>query len=259
VAYRGNKRATRTLAILVVLTGIAACSRSVSRPSEVYHQVRPGETLYRIGKAYGVSVKELAALNRLSDPSRLEVGQRLRIPHARRELPVSVITPREASARRSDKARGAAGDPKLAWPVLGGTVTSGFGQRGRSFHDGIDITAPAGTPVHAAQDGEVIYSDALRGYGNVIIVRHSGGFVTVYAHNRSNQAREQQRVRQGEVIGSVGESGRTSGANLHFEVRQDNIAHDPLDYLPPPQQIAAPARAGGHGSFAAAQEGANRR
>ncbi|MFN8627154.1 MAG: M23 family metallopeptidase [Candidatus Binatia bacterium] len=246
--------------ILVLLSGLAACSRSVSpSKNDVYHQVRSGETLYRIGKAYGVSVKELAVANRLSDPSRLEVGQRLRIPHARRELPVSLITPREATARRSEKPRGAAGDPKLAWPLLGGTVTSGFGQRGRGFHDGIDISAPAGTPVHAAQDGEVIYSDALRGYGNVIIVRHPGGFVTVYAHNRSNQARERQRVRQGEVIGSVGDSGRTSGANLHFEVRQDNIAHDPLEYLPPLRQIAAPGPPTGNGRYAVAQEGASDR
>ena len=236
------------LAVLALLGGLAACSHSTSRRNGVYHQVRSGETLYRISKAYAVSVKQLAEVNHLADPSRLEVGQRLLIPHARRELPVSLITPRGASLRRSEKGRGSAGHLPFSWPVAGGTVSSGFGQRGRSFHDGIDISAPAGTPVHAAQDGEVIYSDALRGYGNVIIVRHAGGFATVYAHNRTNHAQEHQQVRQGELIGNVGDSGRTSGANLHFEVRQDNVAHDPLEFLPPPEQIAAPSHLAGKGS-----------
>jgi len=245
--------------MLALLGGLAGCSHSVSRHSAVYHRVRSGETLYRIGKAYGVSVKELATANHLVDPSRIAAGQRLLIPHARRELPVGVITPREARGRRRLKAQHAASDPKFAWPVRGGTVTSDFGRRGRSFHDGIDISAPAGTPVHAAQDGEVIYSDALRGYGNLVIVRHAGGFVTVYAHNQENQARERQRVHKGDVIARVGESGRTTGANLHFEVRQDNIAQDPLDYLPPLPQLATPVRSAARNSYAATQEGASRR
>ncbi|HEX7409153.1 MAG TPA: M23 family metallopeptidase [Candidatus Binatia bacterium] len=226
----------------MLLGGLAACSHGV------YHRVRAGETLYRISKAYGLSVKRLAEANHLSDPSRLEVGQRLLIPHARRELPVSLITPRTANLHRPDGKHRPAGDVKFFWPVAGGAVTSGFGQRGHSFHDGIDISAPVGTPVHAAQDGDVIYSDVLRGYGNVIIVRHPHGFATVYAHNRSNQTHEHQHVRQGEVIGSVGDSGRTSGANLHFEVRQDNVAQDPLDFLPPAEQVAAPPRPNGRGS-----------
>jgi len=218
---------------VAVLGGVAACTHGV------HHRVRPGENLYRISKAYGVPIKQLADANQLSDPSRVEVGQRLFIPGARRELPVGVITPRTVTARPPEKGavltKGAA---LFAWPVAG-PVTSSFGQRGRTHHDGIDISAPAGTPVRAAEDGEVMYSDALRGYGNVIIVRHANGFATVYAHNQRNGAREGQRVHKGEVIGSVGESGRTAGANLHFEVRQDNVARNPLYFLPP-AQVAAP-------------------
>jgi murein DD-endopeptidase MepM/ murein hydrolase activator NlpD len=206
----------------------------------VYHRVQPGETLYRISKAYGVSVDRLAAANHLHDPSRIEVGQRLLIPGARRELPVTLITPRAASTRRREDHGAHAPGMRFAWPVTGGIVTSGFGERGHSFHDGIDISAPVGTPVHAAQDGEVIYSDVLRGYGNVIIVRHAGGFATVYAHNQMNRVHDQQHVRQGDVIATVGDSGRTSGANLHFEVRQDNVAHDPLEFLLPTEQVAVP-------------------
>lgn len=223
---------------MALLGALAACSHAV------YHQVQPGETLYRISKAYGVPVKRLAEANHLSDPSRIEIGQRLLIPEARRQLPVTLITPGSASSQRGDAGRLKDGAIRLDWPVAGGVVTSGFGQRGHGFHDGIDISAPAGTPVRAAQDGEVIYSDALRGYGNVIIVRHAQGFATVYAHNRSNQAHEQQHVRKGDVIGSVGDSGRTTGANLHFEVRQDNVARDPLDFLPSAQFAAPPRRVG---------------
>lgn len=236
---------SRRLAFLILVGALAACSHKVARREGIYHQVRSGETLYRISKAYGVPVKRLAEVNRLSDPSRIEVGQRLLIPDARRELPVDVITPRDASLRAAKRPSVLRAKGKFLWPVAVGTVTSGFGQRGQSFHDGIDIVAPAGTPVLAADAGEVIYSDSLRGYGNVIIVRHSGGFATVYAHNHANHARERQQVRQGEVIGSVGDSGRTSGANLHFEVRHDNVAQDPLDYLPPAAQVAAPPRLSG--------------
>lgn len=218
---------------VVVLAGATACSHAV------YHEVRPGENLYRISKAYGVPVDTLVQVNHLSDPARVEVGQRLKIPGASRTVPVSLVTPRsvEAHASRAAVAPRHA-SKRFRWPVAGGTVTSGFGQRGRSFHDGIDISAPAGADVLAADDGEVIYSDSLRGYGNCIIVRHTDGLATVYAHNQRNGVREGQRVRRGEVIGTVGDSGRTTGTNLHFEVRQDNVAHDPLDFLPPVERAA---------------------
>lgn len=234
-------RATPVAAV-ALLAAIAGCSRAV------YHEVRPGETLYRISKAYAVPVDTLVQVNHLSDPARLEVGQRLKIPGARRAVPVSLVTPRAADARPSHAHGPPRTGKKFLWPVAGGTVTSGFGQRGHSFHDGIDISAPAGSEVLAAEDGEVIYSDFLRGYGNCIIVRHTDGLATVYAHNQSNSVREGQRVRRGQVIGKVGDSGRTTGTNLHFEVREDNVAHDPLYFLPAVQQVAVPlppARRGG--------------
>jgi lipoprotein NlpD len=236
-----SRRATRQLVLLLLLGALAACSQAV------YHRVRPGETLYRISKAYGISVERLATVNHLRDPSRIEVGQRLLIPGARRELPVTLITPRAARVHHREDHGPKDANLRFTWPVTSGTVTSGFGERGHSFHDGIDISAPVGTPVHVAQDGDVIYSDVLRGYGNVIIVRHASGFATVYAHNQVNRVHELQHVRQGDVIASVGDSGRTSGANLHFEVRQDNVARDPLEFLPPVEQIARPPWAAGRG------------
>ena len=113
-----------------------------------------------------------------------------------------------------------------------GDLTSGFGPRNGSFHDGIDIAAPRGTAVLAAADGQVLFSDVLRGYGNVVIVRHAGGYVTVYAHNQTNLVKEGQTVRRGDRLAEVGQSGRATGASLHFEVRKDNLARDPLHYLP---------------------------
>lgn len=224
-----------------MFAAVNACSHAL------YHRVRAGETLFRISKAYGVPVKQLTDVNHLSDPSRIDVGQRLLIPGARRQLPVDVITPRTANSRPLQHEEMPRGMAPFTWPVSGGTVSSSFGQRGRSFHDGIDISAPIGTPVHAADDGEVIYSDVLRGYGNVIIVRHIHGLATVYAHNQNNRVHEGQRVRRGDVIGNVGESGRTSGANLHFEVRKDNVARDPLFFLPAVAQVAAPRPVAGRG------------
>ena len=226
---------------MVMFANAAACSRSV------YHEVRPGETLYRISKAYGVPVDTLVQVNHLSDASRLEVGQRLKIPGARHSVPVNLVTPRAVAVRPSRSQEPPHVNRKFLWPVASGTVTSGFGQRGHSFHDGIDISAPAGANVLAADDGEVIYSDFLRGYGNCIIVRHTEGLATVYAHNQSNRVREGQHVRRGEVIGAVGDSGRATGTNLHFEVREDNVAHDPLYYLPPTQQVAMPEPVAGRG------------
>jgi lipoprotein NlpD len=214
---------------------VAACSRA-----GIYHRVQPGENLYRIGKAYGIAYADLAKLNDISNPARIEIGQKIFIPGARRELPVEIITPRGASVRGVTDEPDWRGAPSFAWPVQSGALSSEFGQRGQTFHDGIDVSAPVGTPVSAAADGEVIYSDVLRGYGNVIIIRHGRGFVTVYAHNESNRVREGQRVQQGEVVATVGESGRTTGPNLHFEVRWNNVARDPLLFLPPTEQVALP-------------------
>jgi len=111
-------------------------------------------------------------------------------------------------------------------------VSSLFGPRGHSNHDGIDISAPEGTPVRAAADGVVIYCDVLHGYGNVVIVDHNDGLTSVYAHNKLNLARVGARVRRGDVIASVGQTGKTTGPNLHFEIRRHNVARDPIRYLP---------------------------
>jgi murein DD-endopeptidase MepM/ murein hydrolase activator NlpD len=198
----------------------------------IYHVVRAGENLFRIGKAYDVNHQELARVNDIKDPSQIRAGQQIFIPGATRQLSVEVITPAEpppASAVAPES-------PPLetdgfVWPV-NGTINSSFGRRGASFHDGVDIAAPEGTAIRAVERGEVIYSDKLRGYGNIVIIRHPQGIASVYAHNESNLVREGQTVARGDVIGRVGSTGRVTGPHLHFEIRKNNAAQDPLRYLP---------------------------
>ena len=226
-----------------VLVAVAVvCATACGGAVGVRHRVAPGENLYRIGKAYGVSHEELARRNGIADPARIEVGQTIFIPHARTHLPVEVITPVSAQADRPAPRELPDGPAPFIWPVTSGIVTSDFGARGESHHYGIDISAPVGTPVRAVRAGRVLYSDLLRGYGNLIIVDHGQGYATVYAHNLDNRARAGDQIRQGEVIASVGETGRTSGPNLHFEVRKDNVARNPLFYLPGRPQRAAEMR-----------------
>ena len=212
---------------MLVAAGITACT-----PGPFRHRVKSGENLYRIGKAYGVDYRELARVNGIDNVDRIEVGRRLVIPSATRELPVDVITPARSREDRPAATELPADRSPFIWPVDGG-IASAFGPRGETHHDGIDIAAPAGTPVRAARGGRVLYSDELRGYGNLLIIDHGEGYATVYAHNRSNDVGSGDVVRQGDVVAKVGASGESSEPSLHFEVRQDNVARNPIFYLPP--------------------------
>ena len=232
----------KSLLLIVVL--LAGCApQQAGRPAPpsrrgeaIYHVVKPGENLFRIGQAYNVSHEELARANGIRDAAQIRVGQKILIPGANRRLPAGTIAPSEP-ADAPPPAAETEGDPIL-WPVQG-TINSGFGPRGASVHDGIDIAAPEGTPIHAVERGEVIYSDQLRGYGNIVIIRHAGGLVSVYAHNQVNLVREGNMVERGDVIAKVGSTGRVTGPHLHFEIRKNNTAQDPLRYLP--QLCCAPA------------------
>ena len=198
----------------------------------IHHIVKAGENLYRIGKAYDVPFAELARANGIRDASQIRIGQRIFVPGATQALPVEIITPVELSppAANSFVPQELAEDG-LLWPVRG-TINSSFGPRGASFHDGIDISASEGTPILAVERGEVAYSDQLRGYGNIVIIRHAGGMMSVYAHNQVNLVREGQQVERGAVIARVGSTGRVTGPHLHFEIRRNNAAQDPLRHLP---------------------------
>ncbi len=119
----------------------------------------------------------------------------------------------------------------LIWPVRG-RVTSGFGYRWGRQHAGIDIAAPTGTPIKAAKAGRVIFAGTMSGYGNVIILDHGGGFSTLYAHQSRLGSSKGQSVPQGQTIGYVGSTGRSTGPHLHFETRFGGSARNPRPYLP---------------------------
>ena len=125
---------------------------------------------------------------------------------------------------------------KLAWP-LRGSITSPYGSRihpvfkTRAVHTGIDIDGNTGDPVRAANDGEVLYSGWLRGYGQVVIVDHGGSLTTVYAHLSQIGVRESVKVRRGDIIGRVGATGVATGPHLHFEVRVNGSTANPMKYL----------------------------
>jgi murein DD-endopeptidase MepM/ murein hydrolase activator NlpD len=219
-----------------VLSYLAGCAPQTTitakRGQGVLHVVKPGENLSRIAQTYGVSTNELARINRLRDAHHIRAGQTIFIPGAKRQLPIDLTTATETKVASPTNAE--TRPPRrngFLWPVQG-AINSRFGPRGITIHDGIDIAAPEGTPIRAIEAGEVIYSDQLRGYGNLIIMRHPGGFVSVYAHNQMNFVREGQTVSRGEIIGRVGSTGRVTGPHLHFEIRKDNLPQDPLLHLP---------------------------
>ncbi|WP_426752865.1 peptidoglycan DD-metalloendopeptidase family protein [Myxococcus sp. Y35] len=229
----------------------------------VRHRVAAGETMYRISRTYGLTVEELGAANNIKAPWTLAVGQELIIPGVERNVPVRALaeadpepvrTSTAAASRRSVPAAGRREEPPsrkrpasrpasvsrprlatqgmLDWP-LKGVLYGRFGKKGKEPHDGIDLAAPSGTPVKTAQEGTVLYAGEQRGYGNIVIVEHANQLITLYAHNRDLRVRTGQKVRRAQVIATVGESGRTSGPHLHFEVRLDGKPVDPLDYLGP--------------------------
>ncbi len=230
-------------AIVGVLILVGCAPQTAAPPSKgtqgIYHVVRPGENLFRIGKAYGFSHEELARVNGIKHADQIRVGQRIFVPAATRELPVGLITPAELppAVSRPEPQPATPSEDGLLWPV-NGRINSVFGPRGSTFHDGVDIGVPEGTPIHAIDKGEVIYSDQLRGYGNIVIVRHNGNIVSVYAHNEVNLVHEGQSIERGAIVGRVGSTGRVTGPHLHFEIRRNNVAQDPLRYLP---QLCCPA------------------
>lgn len=149
----------------------------------------------------------------------------------------SVIRARQAAAEAALKQRkpvsqgGSAPSSKgFVWPV-NGTVTSGFGMRWGRLHAGIDIAAPTGTPVRAAQSGQVIFAGSQGGYGNLILIAHGDGIVTAYAHLSSIGVSVGRFVDRGQTIGAVGSTGYSTGPHLHFEVRVNGRPVDPMGYL----------------------------
>lgn len=195
----------------------------------VTHVVKPGETLWRIAKAYKVGVEDLSIANHLADGARLAAGQELFVPGAK-----AVVEVGAAEGPAPEPRPALSGTAPLEWPLFG-VLYARFGPRGDTKHDGIDIAAPEGSTVRAAADGEVIFAGEQRGYASVVILQHDKGLVTVYAHNQAVLVKEGAPVKVGDPIAKVGQTSKTSGPHIHFEVRDGGTPRDPLKYLPAPK------------------------
>ena len=230
---------------------------------EFWYVVQPGDTLAGIGRRFGSPVQRLIDLNGLTPQGGVKAGQRIGLPQGARDRGVDPFAtgqeiiirtrpkaeaPRETRAAAepprpaitalsaSPGAATAKGRGKFIWPVRG-EILSAFGTVGTGIrNDGIDIAAPAGTPVKAAADGDVVYAgSAIPGFGNLVLIRHSDGWVSAYGHLGSIAVKMRQRVRQGETIGVVGDSGGAPNPRLHFELRYSADGRDratPVDPRP---------------------------
>jgi len=199
----------------------------------VYHIVKRHQTFWRICKTYGVDMEEVARINGIKDKTKIKVGQRIFIPGARRVLKVDIYVEDVTAGGRATAVRYEKG--RFVWPVEGQVMatfhTNATAEKRR--HDGIDISAPAGTTVRAADSGKVVYSDnKMRGYGNLIIIEHGDHFFTIYAHNEENLVKEEVPVKQGDAIARVGKTGSATGPHLHFEIRKGSTLLDPSKFLP---------------------------
>jgi murein DD-endopeptidase MepM/ murein hydrolase activator NlpD len=222
---------------------------SPAKPKGVTHVAEAGQTLFRISQAYQVKVAVLMEANRLKPSTLLKVGQRLFIPGAKSVKKVEAyrpLTTQEREVLEQSLSEEVVAPPpptepprprvktdaELVWPIVGPT-NSPFGPRWGKFHAGIDIGSPYYQEVVAALDGEVIYANATKGpLGKAVVLQHSHGLRTVYAHLSIIIAHEGDTIRQGQAIGGVGDTGRATGPHLHFEVRKNGTALNAEDYLP---------------------------
>jgi lipoprotein NlpD len=239
-------------------------------PPPGYYRVKPGDTLYRIALENGQNYRDIATWNNLSNPNQIEVDQLLRVvppgaSNAAAYTPgvVTAPVPGMASsapgaqpgaamppmigsgaavgagaapsasmpppASGSDMSAAPAGSISLAWPVRG-PLLNGFDD---TRNKGVNIGGAPGDPVKAAGDGRVVYAgNGLRGYGNLIIIKHDATFLTAYAHNRALMVKEGDAVTKGQKIAEMGNTD-SDRVMLHFEVRRQGKPVDPLKYLPP--------------------------
>jgi len=237
------QRSLRIVILLALISSLGACATSYDKRG-VYHKVRSGESVQRIARIYRVDVQELAEYNNILKPSDARPGMKLYIPPKQRRSAFKKLPFGEGASARSAGKRGRRGGRaarysgeimtyrgRFLWPVSG-RLTSPFGMRNGRRHDGVDISAPSGTPIKAAAAGKVVYSGSMRGYGRLILVRHKDNMFTAYSHNQANKVKKGQMVKQGQVIARVGRTGRASGPHLHFEIRHGQTARNPLFFLP---------------------------
>jgi len=221
-------------------------SENAGKPG--YYMVKPGDTLIRIGMDNGQSWRDIIRWNKLDNPNLIETGQVLRVvppqPEAVAARSAAAATPAVATPAKPAASAAAApsapqataavpaetGDEAVSfhWPARGNLV----GSFDESKNKGLDIGGKAGDPVLASADGRVVYAGAgLRGYGNLIILKHNNTFLTAYAHNQTLLVKEDQVIKRGQKIAEMGNSDADQ-VKLHFEIRRQGKPVDPAKYLP---------------------------
>jgi len=225
----------------------------------VVHIVAAGETLKSIARSYRKPVAVIARANNLAVNAKVKPGERITIPDmkeasqaspGRAEPSVSQATSNVAAAESSQTARVVEPTPAMSsqdavknaepagslagfrWPVRGRVIVA-FGPKPNGVqNDGINLAVPEGTPIKAAEDGVVAYAGSeLKGYGNLVLVRHSNGFVTAYAHASDILVKRGEGVKRGQVIAHAGQTGNVTSPQLHFEIRKGATPVDPSQYL----------------------------
>ena len=238
---------------------VAAASVPAPQVSENVHVVEPGESLIGIARRHGVTLSALAHANNMQPYDKVSIGTRLNIPGgqkvAMRHAPApKVAQPRTVAVENvattpAQTARVAkpelhegvdvtktvepeGGIPSFRWPVKG-RIIAGFGQRPNGTqNDGINLAVPEGTPVKAADDGVVAYAgNELKGYGNLVLIRHSNGYVSAYANASQLLVKRGDTVKRGQIIAHAGQTGNVSSPQLHFEIRKGSTPVDPTKYL----------------------------
>ncbi len=215
-------------------------------PRGTVHTVRSGETLYAISRTYDANVYEIARANGIGPPYTIFADQKIRIPGTVQPVAASSSAsasgtatqpappkPQPAVLPKSVPTPPPATGSGFVWPV-DGKIVSGFGPKAQGLHnDGINIAASEGAAVRAAENGVVAYAgNELRGFGNLLLVKHSNGFVTAYAHASELLVKRGDKVKRGQAIALVGSTGSVSSPQLHFEVRKGKTPLDPRKYLP---------------------------
>ena len=213
--------------------------QTLNLPASRYYVVKKGDTLYKIAREQNVNATTLAKINNLSAPYSLKIGQKLALSgnsNTRTAATQKASTQKNTSTKKSYQTSYQAPKDRTAkflWPV-NGKVISGFGTLGKGRkNDGINIQAPLGTDVKAADKGVIAYAgNELKGFGNLVLIKHPDGWITAYAHNQKLFVKKGQQVAKGEKIAVVGQTGGVDKPQLHFEVRAGKKAVNPRKYLP---------------------------
>ncbi len=239
---------TPNRAPVVDLSGSQAGSGGTQVGAGTTYVVRPGDTLYSIARQHGVSWQEVASWNGIADPSQLRVGRTLTIGKTGGAAPSTgstgmaqvqpIPTPTVESRPLDGTTASTPTTPRPVqandsgidwlWPAQGKVI----GEYNQALNKGIDIEGNIGDPVLASADGTVVYAGSgLRGYGNLLIIRHNATFLSAYAHNSRLLVSEGQEVKRGQRVAELGQSDAPS-PRLHFEIRRGGTPEDPMRFLP---------------------------